>query len=326
MNNRIQYIDRLKGLAILLVVIGHLMAFCTGGEYNPIYEIICSFHMPLFMFLSGIVIAHTPLKDINYLGKKAARFMLPMICLGLLFTFTGGKDLSSFIADRYKNGYWYLYVLTIFYVVMYVYSKLPSVKHRWVLDIAYLVVWQIAFMVADRLLGEKMSDMSDISMCKGYWVYFFLGYMTRRHKWVEWLSEHNWAFTLALVSYVPLLYSYETGLVVRFGQVLPLTAIIILVFLFRLREHETSRVEQSLSTIGRSTLDIYVLHYFVLRIIDLTDASSYLHQSSNYLLEFIMLVAMALVVSGVCITVGKVLRQSDIIRRVVFGEFQHLRG
>lgn len=60
MNNRIQYIDRLKGLAILLVVIGHLMAFCSAGERNPIYEVVCSFHMPLFMFLSGLVMTHTP--------------------------------------------------------------------------------------------------------------------------------------------------------------------------------------------------------------------------------------------------------------------------
>ena len=60
MNDRIQYIDRLKGLAILLVVIGHLMAFCTHGERNPIYEVICSFHMPLFMFLSGLVLTYTP--------------------------------------------------------------------------------------------------------------------------------------------------------------------------------------------------------------------------------------------------------------------------
>jgi fucose 4-O-acetylase-like acetyltransferase len=81
MNDRIQYIDRLKGLAILLVVIGHLMAFCTNGERNPIYEVICSFHMPLFMFLSGLVLTYTPpiiLQDIW--GRRLYAFCCP--CYG----------------------------------------------------------------------------------------------------------------------------------------------------------------------------------------------------------------------------------------------------
>lgn len=322
MNNRIQYIDRLKGMAILLVVIGHLMAFCTRGERNPIYEVICAFHMPLFMFLSGLVMSHTPPHCFrtNYLWKKALRFMLPMLWFGLLFTYTGGKDLMAFAADRYKQGYWYLYILTLFYLLMFVYSKLPSAKRPWLLDIAYLAFWQVAFMFADRVLGQNVSDITGISMCRGYWLYFFLGYMVRRHGWAEWLSVHNWLFTLALVSYVPLLYAFETGIIVRFGQVLPLTAIIVLVYLFRLREHETSRVERSLSTIGRSTLDIYVLHYFVLRIINLTDVAAYLHRTSNYLLELVLLVCMALAVAGVCMFAGKVLRQSNIIRGVVYGE------
>lgn len=321
MNYRIQYIDRLKGLAILLVVIGHLMAFCTHGERNPIYEVICSFHMPLFMFLSGLVLTYTPPHyTARYLGKKALRFLLPMLWIGLLFTYTNGKDVMAFIADRYKQGYWYLYILTLFYLLMYVYGKLPKVKRSWLLDLAYLAFWQVAFVAADRMLGQDLSDMTGISMCRGYWIYFFLGYMARRYGWTEWLSEHNWLFTLALVTFVPLLYAYGTGLFVRFGQVLPLTAIIVLVFLFRRREHDITAVESILSSVGRSTLDIYVLHYFVLRIINLSDAASYLHRTSNYLLEITLLVFMALVVSGVCMFLGKVLRQSNIIRRVVYGE------
>lgn len=321
MNYRIQYIDRLKGLAILLVVIGHLMAFCTHGERNPIYEVICSFHMPLFMFLSGLVLTYTPPHyTARYLGKKALRFLLPMLWIGLLFTYTNGKDVMAFIADRYKQGYWYLYILTLFYLLMYVFGKLPTVKRPWLLDIAYLAFWQVAFVAADRVLGQDLSDMTGISMCRGYWIYFFLGYMVRRYGWTEWLSEHNWLFTLALVTFVPLLYAYETGIFVRFGQVLPLTAIIVLVFLFRRREHDITAVESILSSVGRSTLDIYVLHYFVLRIINLSDAASYLHRTSNYLLEVTLLVFMALAVSGVCMFLGKVLRQSNIIRRVVYGE------
>ena len=58
MTSRYEYIDRLKGLAILLVVMGHLMAFSLIASRNPIFTVISSFHMPLFMFLSGLVVSN----------------------------------------------------------------------------------------------------------------------------------------------------------------------------------------------------------------------------------------------------------------------------
>ena len=66
MGNRIQYIDRLKGLAIILVVIGHLIAFTTDNDGpNPVNQLIVSFHMPLFMFLSGFVISPPKQYSVN---------------------------------------------------------------------------------------------------------------------------------------------------------------------------------------------------------------------------------------------------------------------
>lgn len=52
---RIDYIDRMKGLAILLVVMGHLYQFSYHDTQSVVPAIIGSFHMPLFLFLSGLV-------------------------------------------------------------------------------------------------------------------------------------------------------------------------------------------------------------------------------------------------------------------------------
>lgn len=57
---RINYIDRLKGFAILLVVMGHVSLFSFRGNDNAVFGVIQSFHMPLFMFLSGIVVSTPP--------------------------------------------------------------------------------------------------------------------------------------------------------------------------------------------------------------------------------------------------------------------------
>lgn len=46
--NRIEYIDVAKGVAILLVVVGHVSSLPA-----PIKSSLYSFHMPLFFLLSG---------------------------------------------------------------------------------------------------------------------------------------------------------------------------------------------------------------------------------------------------------------------------------
>lgn len=53
---KFNYIDRLKGFAILLVIMGHMYLFPMHPNDDFIFRIICSFHMPLFLFLSGFVI------------------------------------------------------------------------------------------------------------------------------------------------------------------------------------------------------------------------------------------------------------------------------
>lgn len=58
---RFQYVDRLKGFAILLVVMGHMYQFPMHPNDTFIYKVIQSFHMPLFLFLSGYVIFTPPI-------------------------------------------------------------------------------------------------------------------------------------------------------------------------------------------------------------------------------------------------------------------------
>ena len=56
MTHRLHYIDNLKGVLILLVVLGHCIQ-CTDLDFdhNAVFRYIYSFHMPLFMCVSGFV-------------------------------------------------------------------------------------------------------------------------------------------------------------------------------------------------------------------------------------------------------------------------------
>ena len=72
MSNKITWVSILQGWSMLLVVIGHIMLTnIFQNEASPvtafIEKTIYSFHMPLFMFISGFLFYHTKIeKDKDY--------------------------------------------------------------------------------------------------------------------------------------------------------------------------------------------------------------------------------------------------------------------
>lgn len=79
---RVLWIDVLKGLAIILVVIGHSAVEC-GLNYwsNWIY----TFHMPLFFLISGFLF--TPQSEKCYFHKSFRRLIIPFIAFVILLAF-----------------------------------------------------------------------------------------------------------------------------------------------------------------------------------------------------------------------------------------------
>ena len=80
---RLEYLDMVKGLAIILVVLGHI-------EYisHPLRVWISSFHMPVFFIVSGMLIRYKnedqkPISEL--LRKKARQILIPYFWFSLLY-------------------------------------------------------------------------------------------------------------------------------------------------------------------------------------------------------------------------------------------------
>ena len=96
-SNRIEYIDILKGIAVLLVIVGHCWTF--SGKF--INKIIMAFHMPLFFFASGYLFKHTEAykRDaIDVIIKKLKHLIIPY------FMFEGINLLLSLIIRPYYGN------------------------------------------------------------------------------------------------------------------------------------------------------------------------------------------------------------------------------
>lgn len=53
--HRINYIDRIKGFAIFMVVLAHVLLLSFNLGDSLAFRFCASFEMPLFMFVSGFV-------------------------------------------------------------------------------------------------------------------------------------------------------------------------------------------------------------------------------------------------------------------------------
>lgn len=114
---RITYIDALKGLAIVLVVWGHIAEKCMGVENTPFNYMYGSFHMPLFIFLSGLF-AYKGMERTSwqyvatFLRKKAVRILLPFLVVGGFYSLIVEHSLTA-VYSGVMGGYWFLPALFI---------------------------------------------------------------------------------------------------------------------------------------------------------------------------------------------------------------------
>jgi acyltransferase len=97
---RLKNVDLLKGLLVFLVILGHML---PGSRNNSILlAIIYSFHMPLFIGVSGYLFNANKIKDYNLielLKKYLFRIILPwIIAVIFYFPFLESSSMNTFEA------------------------------------------------------------------------------------------------------------------------------------------------------------------------------------------------------------------------------------
>ena len=301
------------------------MAFAQSDDVA--YRVISSFHMPLFMFLSGLVACSgvtTPFWNLKKLSRKLRGLVLPLIVFGMCFTMTWvsdfGSGLKCFLESPNKNGYWYLMTLAVFYVSLSIYRL--NFKQKWYIDVVLAIaIWGGMFTLWKNTAQTK--DYFCMLNCGNFYPFFILGVMTTKYNLLDKMQKANWLFSLCIVAYAFLFcvdMPFHALVSLNKHIFLPFCMVYIVVTLFVGRHGAMSYGEKILDFVGKRTLDIYVIHYFFINMIHLKDLGNNWEVTDNSLLMFIVAVGLSVVITALSIGVGYILHKGKIIEKFVYGK------
>jgi len=295
MKARLKYFDMIKGIAIFLVVMGHILTMCVRDiDRAPVFKFIGQIHMPLFFFISGWFAVKTDSEGLlrsPSLLSRAVRLLMPMLgastlfiyyypCSGLQSPFD--STWSGLWLNVWKNGYWFTFVLfQIFAVYAAIVFVLRRVSSFWLEILVSVIVWAILGAIYYVLPGMFDAVLS-VELVFTFFPIFMGGVIARRHSAAFMrLCNSSPAITLSFfvialgMAFVcwPWRFSFGSTLNVILVQIIMQIALAVIAVAvvkpwseraFAPERTKPGRFAVMWACLGNKSLAIYLLHYFFL--------------------------------------------------------------
>lgn len=279
MSRKLLEIERAKGITIILVGLGHVIARQgpTGNDWAiQMKELIYSFHMPLFMFLSGLIMFYTykPIKSFNhyskYVSKKFMRLMPAFLIFSVLVfagKYFGGKffhidnGVSSLFEyfkiliipqKSFSNYLWYIYVLFFLYAIFPI--LISGFK-----SIIFIIIF--SFLVSLSGIFINYPALFSFELIVEYLFFFALGggVIAFYDKWLLFIKKYGF-YTLLL---------FATALFLRLNIYIPkmLMGFLSIPAVYYLVCEAFFKNSKTLEVVGKYTFIIYLLNTMIIGVL-----------------------------------------------------------
>jgi fucose 4-O-acetylase-like acetyltransferase len=264
---RFKDIDKLTGVCITLVVLGHLLLpkFEHLYYYVSIRELIYKFHMPLFMFLSGFLIAislkskNNKQENLVYLKGKIKKFLPPYILFSIIFTlvefFVKQKSLKDLSIDLVNTiilpakspaGFlWYIYVLFLFYL------SIPFLYRLFREKVVYFIIIGVILQFCNPYITEIFC----LKLYTFYFIFVSIGILVYQNinKCYFLIDKLGWLFILIFFVLIFIDFKYFTITKFQLGIVSIPT------FLFLARRFD-DYLPEFFVVLGKNSFYIYLMN------------------------------------------------------------------
>lgn len=277
---RITYIDNMKGFAMLCVVLGHIADGYLRSEYYSssqevlyaIYNIIYSFHMPLFIMISGYLYQTAYVEESGEIKlKKVFNQIGNLMLIYIEFSFLLG--IFKIFCSNYVNTeitwkqlfligiktiapYWYIYILIAFYMLFSI-NRISKCSDKILLVSSFLVN-----LFSGKVDGACWFEVKRIMYYLFFWT---IGFVYARRKEI-FLFNKKIEFLMGAISISLMIVFWNNN---KFICQIPIVNLVVAVGvclivwnIFEKHIYMESNNTLIFGKIGKYCLEIYLLHCF----------------------------------------------------------------
>ena len=307
----------------MMVVLGHIFYY-NGYRETLLCAGIYSFHMSLFMFISGFCAMWTykPLVRSNeilmYVGKKVRTILLPYAVWSFLIGPIRGYYTSG-VYDIFPWGgyYWFLPCLFILSVCFLLYNLIRNriTSTSWYVDcliiFSILVLLAVLFVVYPNTFTKRSLT---------YMLPYFFGVIVAKYDGLnQYIRSHRYLLVLGVILFLAVvgIYWYATvnnlDLIALVTKLVSGFAMIIVGLNFFQNIRLPIWLNRQLSLIGSNTLGIYLI-----QMLFITDIL--FPQGMNHMMAFLLGIIACIAITYLCLGVVKIVGKFKFLPYILFGQ------
>lgn len=329
-SGRLEFLDCLRGFAILLVVFSHvwLLSFGYIDCDAKILQWVDVTMLPLFFFISGYV------SKIYFawvtLLKRLRLVMVPTCTMLVIYEVVRGcgshiiEDLDS----EYKAGYWFPFVLVMINAVHTLISSfVPNkIKQK---DLIILALFSV-FAVLTIIVKDWDWNNNQATYCRIFSLRLLAEYLplyiaglfaSKYHSLFEGLIANSWVKGCIMVLFFALLF-YSTG---GFYKYVIMSLMSVFMCYAFVKKHQDFFSQETfcgrqLILIGKSTLSIYLIHYFLLLGMHFYWISEVFNPESQWIIISAIAVVLVLVIVYLSMAIRSLIALSSPLYKILLGK------
>lgn len=329
---RIGYIDALRGFTMFLVVFMHVGTVCWGivGKGISFHDYLSLVRMPMFFFISGFVLYKPDVvwnvgHIVRFFKKKIPVQLLAPLVFFIVYLHIDHIPLINGLMEKHKYGYWFTLAL-LEYFVIYAFVRF-LIRRSWY-KIVLVVIGIVLFFLCRPTMTTGNQTMDNLCNLLSvpqwrYFIFLVLGALTREHfdtvqRWLDgkWLLLVSIAFFFLVNAFNDVLPAKE----IPVKLLLSFTGLVVLFSFFRKKQalfSQETRLGRTMQYVGRRTLDVYLIHYFLLpRNLSIFTVFT---DHPMPIIETTVSTLIAILIIAMCLLIGNIIRLSPKLGHWFFG-------